>query len=75
MKEPAPVLTMVHERDSIEFDARSRYQEAGQRAANESFSGRGVTYIAARQFDVSARISWKSELGTPGAQSIPAESA
>lgn len=63
--------------DSIQYDASDLLGRAQREAANARSRARssrpGVFYVPMTRFNVRARIAWKSELGTPSAQSIPAD--
>lgn len=57
---------------TVEHDATDIHA-AAVRARNETFramNSGGVFYAAITKFQVSARITWQSELGTPGRQVI-----
>jgi len=62
-----PLLGALEPDGLIEHDAAELYKEAAQRYAahvRNADSG-GVTVVGSPRFEVTARISWQSELGTP----------
>jgi hypothetical protein len=56
----------------IEHDASELYNQAAQRhvAAVRNADSAGITLLSSPHFDVTARISWESELGTPSIRTL-----
>ena len=56
----------------IEHDASELYNQAAQRraAAVRNAASAGVSFFPSSHFDVTARISWESELGTPSIRTL-----
>lgn len=58
--------------EELHLDARAEYDAARQRAADRMRAARsaGVVSLSYPRFKVHARITWETELGSPGVQSI-----
>jgi hypothetical protein len=56
----------------IERDASELYNQAAQRhvARVRNAASAGVTVVGSPRFEVTARISWQSELGTPSIRTL-----
>jgi hypothetical protein len=51
----------------VEHDAREMYTKASNEmtATTRALADSGVSYFGSTHFEVTARISWQTELGTP----------